>query len=214
AAALRLTVPSVPALQSLVSAPVAGSAQITVSRSGLVAYLSIDAEDNAAAIVWLDQTGKTMPLRTTPVDWTSPSFSPDGTRLAMDISEGSQTDIWIYEWAKDTLTRLTFDTADDVRPVWTPDGRRITFGSRRGDKSTQNLYWQRADGTGEAERLLDTPNAKYPGSWHPSGRFLAYFEQRAQTNADLMILPMEGDETKGWTPGTPTVFLRTPSAES
>jgi serine/threonine-protein kinase len=214
AATLRLTGPSVPALQSIASAAAAGSAQIAVSKGGLVAYIPVDSEDNAAPIVWLDQTGKTTPLRATPENWSTPSFSPDGTRLAMDISDGSQTDIWTYEWGRDRLSRLTFDTADDVRPVWTPDGRRITFGSRRGGKSTQNLYWQRADGTGDAQRLLDTPNAKYPGSWHPSGKFLAYYELRAQTNADLMILPVDGDETAGWTLGTPTVFLSTPAVES
>jgi serine/threonine-protein kinase len=214
AGTLKLTGPPVPALESVASAPVGGSAQFAMSKNGTVAYVSLDAADSAAPIVWLDQSGKTTPLRSVPADWTSPSFSPDGTRLAMDIYDGAQTDIWIYEWARDRLSRLTFDTADDVRPVWTPDGRRITFGSRRGDKSTQNLYWQRADGTGEAERLLDTPSAKYPGSWHPSGKFLAYFELRAQTNADLMILPMEGDETTGWKPGTPTVFLSTPFNES
>jgi hypothetical protein len=31
---------------------------------------------------------------------------------------------------------------------------------------------------------------------------------------DLMILPMEGDAARGWTPGTPTVFLSTPAAEA
>jgi serine/threonine protein kinase len=214
AATLRLTGPSVPALQSVAFAPAAGSAQIAVSKGGLVAYVPADREDNVAPIVWLDQAGKTTPLRPTPDNWTTPSFSPDGTRLAVDISDGSQSDIWTYEWGRDRLSRLTFDTADDVRPVWTPDGRRLTFGSRRGNKSTLNLYWQRADGTGDAQLLLDTPNAKYPGSWHPSGKFLAYYELRSQTNADLMILPMEGDETAGWTPGTPTVFLSTRAGES
>ena len=29
-----------------------------------------------------------------------------------------------------------------------------------------------------------------------------------------MILPMEGDAARGWTPGTPTVFLGTPAGES
>ena len=33
--------------------------------------------------------------------------------------------------ARDTATQLTFDTADDRHPVWTPDGKRITFDSDR-----------------------------------------------------------------------------------
>ena len=50
-------------------------------------------------------------------------------------------------------------------------------------------------------------------SWHPSGKFLAFTEANPQTNGDLMILPMEGDEASGWKPGKPTVFLNSPSAE-
>lgn len=46
-----------------------------------------------------------------------------------------------------------------------------------------------------------------PVSWHPSGKFLAFAELNPQTNFDLLILPMEGNEAVGWRPGKPTVFL-------
>jgi Tol biopolymer transport system component len=52
--------------------------------------------------------------------------------------------VWVCEWARDTLTRLTFDPIAARNPVWTPDGRRVVFASARGEKSTFNLYWQRA----------------------------------------------------------------------
>jgi eukaryotic-like serine/threonine-protein kinase len=39
--------------------------------------------------------------------------------------------------------------------------------------------------------------------------FLAFAELNPQTNFDLLILPMEGDEASGWRPGKPTVFLKT-----
>ena len=70
-----------------------------------------------------------------------------------------------------------------------------------------NLYWQRADGTGDAERLTESPNAQKPSSWHPSGRFLAFEETTARTKVDVMILPLEGDDASGWKPGKPTAFL-------
>ena len=132
----------------------------------------------------------------------------------MDIFDGRQTDVWVYEWARDTLSRLTFDQADDQRPVWTPDGQRITFSSKRGDGQFFNLYWQRADGTGDAVRLTDGKTNHFAGSWHPSGKFLAFMDLNAQTISDLMILPMQGDESTGWKPGTPEVFLKTPLVES
>jgi serine/threonine-protein kinase len=95
----------------------------------------------------------------------------------------------------------------DVAPVWTPDGRRIAFSSARADKATGNLYWQRADGTGEAERLTESKSRQVPTSWHPSGKFLAFQEANLQTTWDILILPLTGDEASGWKPGKPTAFL-------
>src|ERR1019366_1204929 len=109
---------------------------------------------------------------------------------------------------------LTFDSTDDQRPVWTPDGRRIVFASRRGDKSAFNLYWQRADGTGDVQRLTESKNNQFPTSFHPSGKFLAFMEQTPGNGMDLMILPIDGSESPGWKPGPPTVFLNAPYNES
>jgi Tol biopolymer transport system component len=120
--------------------------------------------------------------------------------------------VWTYDAARDAPTRLTVDPGTHRNPVWTPDGRRLVYSATPGI-SGQNLYWQRADGSGEATRLTTSPNIQYSGSWHPTGRFLAFYEIRPQTGADLMILPVEGDEASGWKPGPPTVFLSGPSAE-
>ncbi|MGH9386108.1 MAG: hypothetical protein ACRD2N_17660 [Vicinamibacterales bacterium] len=123
-----------------------------------------------------------------------------------------QTDVWVYEWARDALTRVTVDAAADQKPVWTPDGQRIVFRSSRGQ--SLNLYWQRADGTGEVQRLTESPNPQTPASFHPGGKFLAFYEMRPTTGSnDLMILPMEGSEASGWRPGEPTVFLSTQASE-
>jgi eukaryotic-like serine/threonine-protein kinase len=104
------------------------------------------------------------------------------------------------------LSPLTFDPGIDRNPIWTPDGRRLVYSSARGGTAL-NLYWQRADGSGDATRLTTGPNQQFPGSFDPSGRFLAFSEIRPQTGNDLLILPLEGDEAKGWKPGTPTLFL-------
>jgi serine/threonine-protein kinase len=148
-----------------------------------------------------------------PANWASPTFAPDGRRLALDISDGKQSNVWIDDWAHDALSRLTVGPADDRNPVWTPDGRRIAFASTRGDQSTENLYWQRADGTGEVQRLTESQNNQFPESWYPDGKLLLFSEKNPQTDWDLMILSIAGGDVSGWTPGKPTPLLNGPFAE-
>jgi Tol biopolymer transport system component len=70
-------------------------------------------------------------------------FSPDASRLAMEIREDRQVDVWVYEWERDKMWRLTVGGRDNKYPECTPDGRRVAFASTRGDNATNNLYWQR-----------------------------------------------------------------------
>jgi serine/threonine-protein kinase len=160
----------------------------------------------------MDRAGKTTPLRARPANWSNLVFAPDGRRLALDIDDGKQTDVWVYEWERDTLTRLTFGPDISEKPVWTPDGRRIVFRLNRA--GALNLYWKRADGTGEVQRLTDSKISQGAWSWHPSGKFLAFHENNPQTRDDVLILPIEGDEASGWKPGKPTIFLNSPFSES
>ncbi len=213
---LELSGQPVPVLEGIIASPtVTGGGQFAFSSSGTAVYTPGEARDsNTVPIAWLGRDGKTAPLRSTAANWTGLLFSPDGSKLAMDISDGKQRDVWTYEWARETLSRLTFDPTDDANPVWTPDGRRIAFASKRGDKTYYNLYWQQADGGGEAQLLLASRNSHLiPGSWHPSGKYLAYHEIPQPTNSDLMILPMQGSDATGWSPGTATVFLKTSAGE-
>jgi serine/threonine-protein kinase len=209
---LELTGPPVPALEGVTANSANGGAQFAFSGNGTLIYMPGQSAGFSAPIHWMDREGKTTPLRAAPANWGNIFFSPDGRRLAMQIHDGSQSDVWVYEWERDTLTRLTFDATNDRKPVWTTDGGRIVFLSRRAD-NTANLYWQQANGTGEAERLTESKNPQVPASWHPSGKFLAFCEINPQTGNDLMILPMEGDEASGWKPGKPTVFLNSPFEE-
>jgi Tol biopolymer transport system component len=196
-----------------VAASVTGSAQLAVSAEGTLVYVTGTAATDARPVDWLARDGKTAVLRATKGDWANPRFSPDGQKLALEIFDGKQRDVWVYEWARDRLTQLTFDPGQDSNPVWTPDGRRVVFASDRAKRGVANLYWVNADGTGGVTRLTDSPESQQPSSWHPSGKFLAFHANRAATGSDLMILPMEGDDARGWTSGNPTVFLGTPAFE-
>ena len=68
--------------------------------------------------------------------------------------------------------RVTFDSGDDIFPIWSPDDSRIAFGSRRGQ---MDLYWKLLTGPpGSEELLLSSAQPKFPRDWSPDGRFLLY----------------------------------------
>jgi serine/threonine-protein kinase len=204
----------VPIVDGVLASPTTGGAQFSISDIGTLLYVPGKSLPTELPVMWMEQTGKTSTLRAEPADWSHPSFSPDGHKLAMTIGVGPASDIWIYEWARDTITKFTFGSGVDSDPVWTADGRRIAFASR-GEKDLEtNLYWKWADGTGEAQRLTESPHAQIPVSFHPSGRYLAFTERKPDTSVDIMILPLEGGEKTGWKAGRPTVFFPTRGNES
>ncbi len=204
---------SVAAVEGVANSSGSAGAQFAFSSNGTLVYVPGGTFAVEAPIDWMDREGKKQHLRAVTADYRSLRFSPDGVRLALEVSDGKKSEIWVYEWARDTLSRLTFDTTDDGDPVWTPDGRRNVFASRRVDKTAPALYWQRADGTGEPERLTEVDSAQAPTSWHPSGRVLAFVVRHQQTNWDVMILDLEGDETSGLKARKPRAFVSSPFDE-
>jgi serine/threonine-protein kinase len=200
----RLAIESPPAqiLSDVTNSPGTGAAQFSISLNGSLVYVPSAGEAANPSIFWLGADGKLQPLRSVPAAYDTIRFAPDGERLAAAILN-QQSDIWTYEWGRDVMSRVTSDPTLDARPVWSPDGRRIAFRSAR--SGIDNLYWQRADGTGEPQRLTESKVPHRPKSWHPSGKFLAYEEIGRER--DVWILPVEGDDASGWRPGKPGAFL-------
>ncbi len=203
---------AVPVVEGVLTNLISGGAQVAFSADGTLVYVPGVAATRASSIDWLTRDGTTSVLRAAKADWANPQFSPDGRKLALDISDGKQRNIWVYEWARDTLTQLTFEPSQDKGPIWTPDGRRVLFSSDRAQPGVSNLYWVNADG-GEVTRLTNSSQTQIGTSWHPSGKFLSFMEERSGSQFDLMILPMEGDAGRGETPGKPTVFLSNPATK-
>jgi Tol biopolymer transport system component len=124
--------------------------------------------------MWIDRKGTTSPLLDQPAAYLNPRFSPSGEQLAMQIGSVRSEDIWIYHLARGTLARLTFNEGQDVSPVWTPDGQRITYSSWRDNKPY--ICEIRADGSGEEKVIYQPPPQQWvifvPNSWSPDGRCL------------------------------------------
>jgi Tol biopolymer transport system component len=101
------------------------------------------------------------------------------------------------------MSRLTFDaTQDNSSPIWSPDGKRVTYTSHRNGK--WGLYVKPADGTGNEELLLESDALKAPMSWSPDGQFIVYYLSGPKTLSDVFAVPMSGERK-------PVPILQSPS---
>ena len=209
---MEVTSPPAPILDGVVTDPGRGGAQFSFSETGNLVYIGGGSTSRYVSIYWMDHQGKFTPLRETPAAYSNPAFSPDGKRLALEIFDRG-SEIWVDDWARDSLTRLTFAEKINSNPVWTPDGQRIVYSAEE-KGGTLNLWWKRADGAGNAQRLTQSKNAQYARSWRSDGKVLAFEQLNPGTKMDIMTLNVAGNEKSGWQPGESKPFVNTSFTES
>jgi eukaryotic-like serine/threonine-protein kinase len=100
-----------------------------------------------------------------------------------------ERDIWIWDFARGALTRLTTGPSLDSEPVWTADGRHIVFGSRS-EGGQNNLFARAASGTGIVERLTNSPNFHAAYFVSPDGTAVVGYEVAPTTGADIVRFPV------------------------
>jgi eukaryotic-like serine/threonine-protein kinase len=196
---LELRGTPVPVAQGVMQDPSPAPAQYSVSAAGSLVYVSGSAQGSQSKLVWVSRNGTEQPLTAPAHDYGFPRLSPDGRRIALQT--GRQ--IWIYDLARDALTRFTFQGSINEYPAWTPDGKRIALVSNR--DGPLNLYWQMADGSGGLERLTTSEHVQAPLSWSPSGQLLAFEEIAPATGPDIWVLRLSDRKAEP--------LLQTPAAE-
>jgi eukaryotic-like serine/threonine-protein kinase len=114
--------------------PLTNLALFSVSASGTLVYFG--GAVGQARMEWLDRFGRPAgPIGPTGV-FNSLSLSPDNRQVVYDESSGrsGSVDLHRYDFATGRPTRLTFNPAHDMFPVWARDGSRIFFNSLRTDR--------------------------------------------------------------------------------
>jgi serine/threonine-protein kinase len=126
-----------------------------------------------------------------------PRISPDGRRVAVTVismrGDTTVSDIWTLDLATRTFGRLT-SIGNIVAPEWTPDGKRLVFTTWYEKKPT--IWWQLADGSQPAEKLLELPDGQVVRSANvtPDGRGLVFCKVTDLLgHADLFYLSFLGE---------------------
>ncbi len=182
---LEVSGPPIPILDGVRMGRVA---QYAISTDGTLVYAAGGDEDRAR-LVWVDRQENIEPLPFPPATYRKFEISPNGQQLAI-LTPGVTWDVSIFDLESGTSRRLTLEGNSDF-PIWTPDGKRVTFYSDR--SGTRNIYWKMADGSGDAEQLTSSQNRQYPFSWSSDGRTLIFVERHPVTGPDIWELSTDGD---------------------
>jgi len=198
----------VPLVVGVVTQEQGGDARFAVGLNGTLVYVGGDsAEAVARTLVWVDREGREESIAAPPRAYNNGRISPDGATVALDVRD-QDFDIWTWSFTRETLTRLTFDPAQDEFPVWSPDGRQIAFSStaRDGAESNGTLFWRAADGTGSAEYLAGSDGQIFPTSFLPDSTGVLVFGGglAGGVGDDIGIFRMDGEDRA--TPLLDTMF--------
>ena len=205
-----LAAPFDPERLELARAPVAvvpNAGSSAWSADGTLVY-SADTDDGASEsrrrLVWIDRDGREDPVPIPPRGYSTPRISPTGDRIVLDvIDDGGNADIVVYDLAREVSNRLTFD-GWNISPLWSPDGRRVLFTSVGNDGF--GLFRKAADGTGQAERLTGSqPVVRIVSDWAGGPDTLVVTHAAGMTNADIHLLPLDGDRASQPLIATPVV---------
>ncbi len=193
---------SVPILEGISAAAISGLGTLVYVPQVSTSPIAMGDPATAAApgntLVWVDRQGKEEPLGAAANQYSFLGISPDGTRVAVTVTTGGNTGIWIWDITRKTMTRLTFEEGVEAAPLWTADGKRIVYFSASGAQMLSGLCWKAADGTGGVTKLASaTDRYMLPSSWSKDGKALALMELiLAPLGFDVAMLSMEGDHAK------------------
>lgn len=166
-------------------------AAITVSNNGTLIF---DASTGASlsVLTWVDRNGKELERLGTPAVIANPNISPDGKRVAVDISDEktNNVDIWLQNINGSGSTSFTLDPME-VNGVWSRDGKMVAY--RAAAFVGTELVVKPSDGLERKKSLYVSPPDRdvNANSWSPDDQQILCTVQTA-TGSRLEMIPAAG----------------------
>jgi serine/threonine-protein kinase len=190
AARLEITGPEAPVVEHVASIVNGAGADYTISDGGMLVYMAGSGTFGGGTTVlnWADRKGALQPISDAK-EWGTGRLSPDMTHVANGIHAGDTEDIWTYDLVRRTPLRLTFEGKNSF-PIWSPDGRWITFVKTYQGKTA--FYRVAADAGSKPELLIETEPNAVPNSWAPDGKTLVFVQAGADMKTHLWSVTIPG----------------------
>jgi serine/threonine protein kinase/Tol biopolymer transport system component len=183
----------------------------SVADNGTVVY-----NPNVGAVLstltWYDRAGKELGTVGDIGVLSNPNFSPDDSRVALDMADVKATsvNVWLNDVKHGTNSRFTFDNAEDVGGVWSRDGSLIAYRSLQA--ADTNVFVKQAQGLQPARSIFSVKDSGQvsddinPNSWSLDDKELLCTLQPATGGSQLVLLSSSGSKL--------TRFLTTKTSET
>ncbi|MEO6065010.1 MAG: protein kinase, partial [Lysobacterales bacterium] len=188
-------------LEGVTYSPASGAAQFATARTGTTVYLPGSNVDAKRIPVWVDRAGREQPLALPARKYEVLRIAPDGRKAVVQVS-GADDDLWLFEFGRGAMTRLT-SKGENIWPVWSPDSRRIAFSYEQ--EGHANLHVLAAEGNAPAERLVTSDTYQFPTSWSVDGRTIAFNQEAGSAGSDIWLFDLDTRKSRP--------FLVTPAKE-
>jgi serine/threonine protein kinase len=174
-------------------------AAFAVAQNGTLIY-NTEAGAAQSVLTWMDRSGKELGRIGQPAVEANPTLSPDGSRVAVDISDekANNVDVWIESTTGAANSRFTFDPSEEVTAVWSRDGKMIAYRSAGGIGAS--LFLKPATGLEREKKRFTLPAASMddliPNSWSLDGQQILFTHQ-VPAGEYLELIPVaDGEPTR------------------
>jgi serine/threonine-protein kinase len=187
---LEVTGPPTQVVDNVAVSPYFGVAAFDLSADGTLVYVPRGPAEPLKRLYAIDRQGRTQAILETPYLLYTVTVSPDGTRLAVQLS-GANDSAWVYDIGRQALTKAVLRLGDVLTPFWSRDGSRLTYVTLQ----PPGLAWMAADGSGQENVLYTGENPLGYSEWSPDGQYLAFMESRPGNANDVYVLSLKDGRT-------------------
>lgn len=131
-----------------------------------------------------------------PAEESQVAWSSDSRRLVYVSDRDGPTHLFLYEFATNSETQLTRETASDDTPHFSPDGKMIAFGRAGEEIRIIDVETKKERSIARARLQRPPLISDRPFVWSPDSKWIAYMPVGEKLFRNVYVVPAAGGESR------------------